>query len=121
LYDIVKVSAKINKLIGIYGPSFIKRSRIRSSNPLNAFLLAPQVRLLPTIVRVYKLYLLARLLTYLLTYLDGSDIILTWTSDLRTLFHRKLLCKYADDTNLIVPRRNYSDIGLHDEFSHIIL
>jgi len=30
----------------------------RPSNPLNAFLLAPQMRLLLTIVRVYKLYLL---------------------------------------------------------------
>ena len=38
-------------------------------------------------------------------------------SDLRTLSHRNLLCKYADDTNLIVPGN--SDIGLHDEFSHI--
>jgi len=33
-----------------------------------AFLLAPQIRLLLTIVHVYKLYLLIYLLTYLLTY-----------------------------------------------------
>jgi len=46
-------------------------------NSLNAFLLAPQIPLLPTIVRVYKLYLLACLLAYLLTYLDGNDIIST--------------------------------------------
>jgi len=38
-------------------------------------------------------------------------------SDLRTLSYRNLLCKYADDTNLIVPGN--SDIKLHDEFSHI--
>ena len=38
-------------------------------------------------------------------------------SDLRTLSHRNLLSKYADDTNLIVPGN--SDIKLHDEFSHI--
>ena len=38
-------------------------------------------------------------------------------SDLRTLSHRNLLSKYADDTNLIVPGN--SDMGLHGEFSHI--
>jgi len=39
-------------------------------------------------------------------------------SDLRTLSHRNLLCKYADDTNLIVPSN--SDIGLHDEFHKFV-
>ena len=36
---------------------------IRPSNPLNPSLLAPQIQLLLTIVRVYKLYLLTYLLT----------------------------------------------------------
>ena len=40
----------------------------RPSNPLNAFLLAPQIRLLLTSGCVYKLYLL----TYLLRYGDGA-------------------------------------------------
>jgi len=35
----------------------------RSSNPLNVFLLAPQIQLLLTIVRVYELHLLTFLLT----------------------------------------------------------
>jgi len=39
----------------------------RPSNPLNPSPLAPQIRLLPTIVRVYKLY------SYLLTYNSGLD------------------------------------------------
>ena len=34
---------------------------IRASNPLRAFLLAPQIRLVLTIVRVYKLYLLTKI------------------------------------------------------------
>jgi len=41
----------------------------RPYNLLNAFILAPQIRLLLTIVRVYKLCLLTHSLTYLLTYL----------------------------------------------------
>jgi len=63
----------------------------------------------------------------LVVYADNSGIIqgsgvgptlhIIMDSDLRTLSHRNLLCKYADDTNLIVPGN--SDIGLHDEFSHI--
>ena len=47
----------------------------------------------------------------------GPTLYIIMESDLRTLSHRNLLCKYADDTNLIVPGN--SDIGLHDEFSHI--
>ena len=40
----------------------------RPSNPPNLFLLAPQIRLLLTTVRVYILYLFTYLLTYLVTY-----------------------------------------------------
>jgi len=55
-------------------------SRPFKSNPLSAFLLAPQIRLLLTIVRVYKLYSLAYLLIYLLclglapTWLRLTDV-----------------------------------------------
>ena len=38
-------------------------------------------------------------------------------SDRKTLSHRKLFCKYADGTNLIVPGN--SDIGLNEEFINI--
>ena len=38
-------------------------------------------------------------------------------SDLRTLSLRINLCKYADDTNLLMPA--YSDIGLNTEFDII--
>ena len=38
-------------------------------------------------------------------------------SDLKTLSHRNLFCKYAEDTNLIVPGN--SDIGLSEEFISI--
>jgi len=47
----------------------------------------------------------------------GPTLYIIMESDLRTLSRRNYLCKYADDTNLIVPGN--SDIGLHDEFSHI--
>jgi len=50
----------------------------------------------------------------------GPTLYIIMESDLRTLSHRNLLCKYADDTK---PHCSYSrpnsDIGLHDEFSHI--
>ena len=36
--------------------------------------------------------------------------------DMHTLSRRNFLCKYADETNLIVPGN--SDIGLHDDYSH---
>jgi len=35
----------------------------------------------------------------------------------KTLSHRNLFCKYADDTNLILPGN--SDIGLNEEFINI--
>jgi len=38
-------------------------------------------------------------------------------SDLKTLSHRNLFCKYADDTNLSVPDK--SDFGLNEEFIKI--
>ena len=44
----------------------------RPSTPLKAFLLAPQIRLLLTIVRVYKLYLLTY---YLFTHLQLRTMI----------------------------------------------
>jgi len=47
----------------------------RPSNPLNAFLLAPQIRLLLTILSINKLYLLVYLLVYLLTYLPTLSIL----------------------------------------------
>ena len=46
------------------------------SNPLSVFLLAPEIRLLLTIVHVYKLYLLTYLLLYAfsaLTLLAGRQ------------------------------------------------
>jgi len=47
----------------------------------------------------------------------GPTMYIIMESDLRTLSRHNFLCKYADDTNLIVPGN--SDIGLQDEFSHI--
>ena len=47
----------------------------RPSNPLSASLLAPQIRPWLTIVRVYKLYLLTYLLTYLFAAMQPAYII----------------------------------------------
>ena len=38
-------------------------------------------------------------------------------SDLRTMSVLNKLCKYADDTNLLVP--SYSDTDLNEEFDNI--
>ena len=48
-------------LIGLGLPSVVTSRPSRSSNPLNPFLLVPQIRLLLTAVRVYKLHLLTYL------------------------------------------------------------
>jgi len=47
----------------------------------------------------------------------GPTLYIIMESLLCTLSRRNFLCKYADDTNLIVS--DNSDIGLQDEFSYI--
>ena len=47
----------------------------------------------------------------------GPTLYIIMESDLKTLSHRNLFCKYAEDTNLIVPGN--SDIGLSEEFISI--
>jgi hypothetical protein len=47
----------------------------------------------------------------------GPSFYIVMESDLRTLSRRNVLCKYADDTNLLVS--SSSDIDLVDEFDNI--
>jgi len=49
--------------------------------------------------------------------LTGPTLYIIMESDLKTLSHRNLFCKYADDTNLSVPDK--SDFGLNEEFIKI--
>jgi len=65
-------------------PTISSRS---SSNPLNAFLLPPQIRLLLITVRIYKLYLF----THLLTLVCRNSASKTYASDWREM--KKLATK----------------------------
>jgi hypothetical protein len=43
---------------------------------------------------------------------------ITYAGDLKTMSGNNMLCKYADDTNLIVPEN--TDVGVDDEFANLI-
>ena len=48
----------------------------------------------------------------------GPTLYIIFKSDLKTLPDLNKLCKYADDTNLLVPEK--TDIDIKEEFNNII-
>jgi ribonuclease P/MRP protein subunit RPP40 len=48
----------------------------------------------------------------------GPLLYIILASDLKLLSQTNRLCKYADDTTLILPQK--SDVSAHDEFNHVV-
>jgi ribonucleases P/MRP protein subunit RPP40 len=48
----------------------------------------------------------------------GPILYIIFASDLKLRFTMNLLCKYADDTTLMIPQN--TDVCLEDEFKHVV-
>jgi len=49
----------------------------------------------------------------------GPILCTVMEGDLKALLNTNLLCKYADDTNLLVPQ--ITDVNINDEFNNVLI